>query len=112
VWECQIELEDSRQKGYLFLTRAIKIGWDRGKETHLITSLPKDIIFSCEEGFRDAKWELGFAQAPTQDREELASLLTSKFQTFEEVSVIGAESNVCLFLVRKQAQTPVSSQAA
>jgi hypothetical protein len=44
VWECEIELEDSRQKGYLFLTRAIKIGWDRGKETHLITSLPKDII--------------------------------------------------------------------
>ncbi len=52
------------------------------------------------------------AQAPTQDREALASLLTLKFQTFEAVSVIGAESNVCLFPVRKQAQTPVSSQAA
>ena len=61
-------------------------------------------------------WELGFAQAPTQDGNvrghELASLLTSKFQTFEAVSVIGAESNVCLFSVRKQAQTPVSSQVA
>lgn len=52
------------------------------------------------------------AQAPTQDRDELASLLTLKFQTFEAVPVIGAESNVCLFPVGKQAQTPVSSQAA
>jgi hypothetical protein len=44
--------------------------------------------------------------------EELASLLTLKFQTFEAVSVIGAESNVCLFPVRKQTPTPVSCQAA
>lgn len=52
------------------------------------------------------------AQAPTQDREALASLLTLKFQTFEAGAVIGAEANVCLFPVRKQAQTHVSSQAA
>ena len=37
-------MEDSRQNGYLFVTRAIKIEWDRGKETYLITSLPADII--------------------------------------------------------------------
>ena len=42
--DCEIELEDSSQRGYLFLTRAIKIEWDRGKETYLITSLPKEII--------------------------------------------------------------------
>jgi transposase len=42
--DCEIELEDSQEKGYLFLTRAIKIEWDRGKKTYLATSLPKDII--------------------------------------------------------------------
>jgi arginine repressor len=42
--DCEIELEDSSERGYLFLTRAIKIEWDRGKETYLITSLPKEII--------------------------------------------------------------------
>jgi transposase len=44
LWECEIELEDSREKDYLFVTRAIKIVRDRGKETYLITSLPKDIV--------------------------------------------------------------------
>lgn len=44
LWDCEIELEDSLEKGYLFLTRAIKIEWDRGKSTYLITSLPKEII--------------------------------------------------------------------
>lgn len=52
------------------------------------------------------------AQAPAQDRDDLARLLTLKFQTFEQVAVIGTESNVHLFPVRKQAQTQVSSQAA
>jgi transposase len=42
--DCEIELQDSQEKGYLFLTRAIKIEWDRGKNTYLATSLPKDII--------------------------------------------------------------------
>lgn len=42
--DCEIELEDSREKGYLFLTRAIQIEWDRGKETYLATSLPKEVI--------------------------------------------------------------------
>lgn len=44
LWDCEIELEDSRDKGYIFVTRAIKIEWDRGKETYLITSLPAEII--------------------------------------------------------------------
>jgi len=42
--ECEIELEDSQDKGYLFVTRALKIHWDRGKETYLITSLPCEVI--------------------------------------------------------------------
>jgi len=42
--DCEIELEDSTEKDYIFVTRAIKVQWDRGKETYLITSLPRDIV--------------------------------------------------------------------
>ena len=42
--DCEIELEDSQEKGYLFVTRAIKIHWDYGKETYLITSLAAPTI--------------------------------------------------------------------
>ena len=52
------------------------------------------------------------AQAPTQYRAELASLLTLKFQTFKAVPVIGEKSNVRLFPVVKKAPRQVSSQAA
>jgi len=48
LWDCEIELKDSTEKDYLFVTRAIKIEWDRGKETYLITSLPKQIISTSE----------------------------------------------------------------
>jgi len=47
-----IELEDSKEKGYLISTRAIKIDWDNGKQTVLLTSLPRctvdanEIVFS------------------------------------------------------------------
>ncbi|MCA1604368.1 MAG: IS630 family transposase [Acidobacteria bacterium] len=51
-------------------------------------------------------------QAPNKYKVELESLLTLKFQTFKEVSVIGEESNVCLFPVAKQTQRKVSSKAA
>ena len=42
--ECQIELEDSREKGYLVVVRAIRIDWDHGKTTVLITSLPREAV--------------------------------------------------------------------
>jgi hypothetical protein len=51
-------------------------------------------------------------QAPDKYQQELASLLTLKFQTFKEVRVIGEASNVCLFPVAKRAQKKVSSKAA
>lgn len=44
LWDCEIELQDSSDNGYLFVTRAIKIEWDRGKETYLITSLPREAL--------------------------------------------------------------------
>jgi transposase len=37
--ECELELEDSAEPGYLIVTRAIKIDWDYGRRTVLITSL-------------------------------------------------------------------------
>jgi transposase len=42
--DCQIELEDSREKGYLVVVRAIRIDWDHGKTTVLITSLPRETV--------------------------------------------------------------------
>jgi hypothetical protein len=38
----QIELEDSQEKGYLVVVRAIRIDWDYGKTTVLISSLPQE----------------------------------------------------------------------
>lgn len=46
--EVDIELEDSSEKGYLVSTRAIKIDWDSGKMTVLLTSLPQKIVDASE----------------------------------------------------------------
>jgi hypothetical protein len=42
--DCLLELEDSREKGYLVVVRAVRIDWDYGKRTVLITSLPKEAV--------------------------------------------------------------------
>src|SRR6266480_4350375 len=42
--ECRLELEDSREKGYLVEVRAVRIDWDYGKRTVLITSVPKEAV--------------------------------------------------------------------
>jgi len=46
--EIVIELEDSQEKGYLVRTRGIKINWDNGKTTVLLTSLPMETTGSSE----------------------------------------------------------------
>ena len=46
--EAVIELEDSQQKGYLIRTRAVKIEWDNGKTTVLLTSLPVRAVGASE----------------------------------------------------------------
>jgi transposase len=51
-------------------------------------------------------------QASDTHKEELASLLTLKFQSFKAVQVIGEASNVSLFPVARQRQRKVSSKAA
>jgi len=40
----EIELEDSKEDGYLIRTGAIKVDWDNGKMTVLLTSLPIETI--------------------------------------------------------------------
>ena len=49
--DLDIELEDSNEKGYLISTRAIKIEWDNGRQTVLLTSLPKSIVDASEVVF-------------------------------------------------------------
>ena len=46
--DLDIELEDSKEKGYLIVTRAIKIEWDHGKRTVLLTSIPRHIVDGSE----------------------------------------------------------------
>jgi len=42
--DCLIELEDSQEKGYVIVVRAVRIDWDHGKRTVLVTSLPKEAV--------------------------------------------------------------------
>jgi hypothetical protein len=42
--DCDIELEDSYEKGYLFETRAVQVQWDNGRMAVLITSLSKALF--------------------------------------------------------------------
>lgn len=46
--DCEIELEDSQEKGYLIVSRAIEIQWDRGKRTVLLTSLSAEVVVASE----------------------------------------------------------------
>jgi len=49
--DLDIELEDSNEKGFLISTRAIKIEWDNGKQTVILTSLPRSIVDANEVVF-------------------------------------------------------------
>lgn len=44
VSDCEIELQDSMDKGYLIVVRAIKTEWDDGRITVLLTNLPAKIL--------------------------------------------------------------------
>ena len=46
--DCEIEMEDSRDEGYLITSRAIKIEWDYGKRTVILTSLDPAIVGASE----------------------------------------------------------------
>lgn len=62
--DCEIELEDSQEKGYLIVSRAIEIRWDYGRRTVLLTSLSAEVVVASEvvKSYFD-RWpdqELGF----------------------------------------------------
>ncbi len=42
LYDCVIELKDSKEKNYLIIVRAVRIEWGNGKNTVLLTSLPSD----------------------------------------------------------------------
>ena len=44
LYDCELELKDSKEKNYLIIVRAVRIEWDNGKNTILLTSLPSDTI--------------------------------------------------------------------
>ncbi|MDP6677108.1 MAG: helix-turn-helix domain-containing protein [Pirellulales bacterium] len=44
VYDCEIELADSKEKGYLITVRALRVEWDYGKRTVLLTSLPAGAV--------------------------------------------------------------------
>ena len=46
--DCEIEMEDSQDEGYLITSRAIKIEWDYGKRTVILTSLDPAIVGASE----------------------------------------------------------------
>lgn len=48
LYESQIELEDSLEKGYIHECRAVSIDWDNGKRTVLITNIPCEFLDASE----------------------------------------------------------------
>ena len=46
--EVVLEMKDSTDRGYLISTRGIKINWDNGKTTVILTSLPREIADASE----------------------------------------------------------------
>jgi hypothetical protein len=44
LYSGEIELEDSKEKGYLIVVRTVRIEWDNGKRTVLLTSLPMETV--------------------------------------------------------------------
>jgi transposase len=44
LYDCKIELKDSKETNYLIIVRAVRIEWDNGKNTILLTSLQSDTI--------------------------------------------------------------------
>jgi len=44
LYDDEIELEDSKEKGFLVAVRAVRVEWDYGKRTVLLTSLPASAV--------------------------------------------------------------------
>ncbi len=46
--DCRIELMDSKESGYLYESRALRVQWDNGKECCLVTSIPSNLFYASE----------------------------------------------------------------
>jgi transposase len=46
--DCRIELIDSKETGYIFESRAVRVQWNNGKECCLVTSIPETIYNASE----------------------------------------------------------------
>ena len=46
--DVDLELIDSKEKGCVIVARAIKINWDNGKQTVLLSSLPRNVVDASE----------------------------------------------------------------
>jgi len=46
--DCQIELLDSKEKGYIYECRAVNVKWDNGRKSVLITDIPRDLLDASE----------------------------------------------------------------
>ena len=66
--DCRIELRDSSEKGYLYESRAVMVNWHNGRQSVLVTNIPREIGDAStitksyfdrwplqEKQFRDAK---------------------------------------------------------
>lgn len=68
LFDCRIELNDSTEEDYLYESRAVIVRWDNGRESVLVTDIPRDVLDASEvarryfdrwpmqeKQFRDAK---------------------------------------------------------
>lgn len=55
--DCRIELIDSKERDYIYESRAVQVHWDNGKQCCLVTSIPKTIFDASEvvKGYFD-RW--------------------------------------------------------
>jgi transposase len=68
ICDCQIELQDSSEHGYLYESRAVIVRWENGRQSVLVTNIPCELLEASEvtknyfdrwpmqeKQFRDAK---------------------------------------------------------
>lgn len=98
LYDSEIELKDSKDKGYLIAVRAVRIEWDHGKRTVLLTSLPantvgaslvvkayfdrwpqQELVFRGMKGFASLHRVAGYGK-----KEELDSNVRAKQRVLEE----------------------------
>lgn len=106
LYDSEIELEDSKEKGYLVVVRAIRIEWDHGKRTILLTSLStktvgpslvakgyfdrwpqQELVFRGMKGFASFHRVAGYGKQKLEDTKvrETQKELEKKLQVLHEI---------------------------